>query len=66
MRRIPKRKRKKSRIVIESKSHAYSNINPISIGEIMGDSFGVTSLQDLWDYSRAKTPVMFCNGMWCG
>ncbi len=59
-------KRKKNRIVIESKSHAYSNIDPISIGEIMEDSFGVTSLEGLWDYSRAKTLVMFCNGMWRG
>ena len=40
--------------------------DPISIGEIMEDSFGATSLEGLWDYSKAKTLVMFCNGMWCG
>jgi rhodanese-related sulfurtransferase len=40
--------------------------DPISIGEIMEDSFGVQSLEGLWDYSKAKTLVMFCNGMWCG
>jgi rhodanese-related sulfurtransferase len=40
--------------------------DPISIGEIMEDQFGVTSLEGLWDYSRAKTLVLFCNGMWCG
>ena len=40
--------------------------DPISIGEIMEDRFGVTSLEGLWDYSNAKTLVMFCNGMWCG
>lgn len=40
--------------------------DPISIGEIMEDQFGVTSLEGLWDYSNAKTLVLFCNGMWCG
>ena len=40
--------------------------DPISIGEIMEDQFGVTSLEGLWDYSKAKTLVLFCNGMWCG
>jgi len=40
--------------------------DPISIGEIMEDRFGVKSLEGLWDYSNAKTLVMFCNGMWCG
>jgi rhodanese-related sulfurtransferase len=40
--------------------------DPISISEIMEDQFGVTSLEGLWDYSGAKTLVLFCNGMWCG
>jgi rhodanese-related sulfurtransferase len=40
--------------------------DPISIGEIMEDSFGAASLEGLWDYSNAKTLVLFCNGMWCG
>ena len=40
--------------------------DPLSIGEIMEDRFGATSLEGLWDYSKAKTLVMFCNGMWCG
>ena len=40
--------------------------DPISIGEIMVDTFGVKELEGLWDYSGAKTLVMFCNGMWCG
>ena len=40
--------------------------DPISIGEILEDSFGAVSLEGLWDYSNAKTLVMFCNGMWCG
>jgi rhodanese-related sulfurtransferase len=40
--------------------------DPISIGEIMTEKFGVKDLEGLWDYSNAKTLVMFCNGMWCG
>ena len=40
--------------------------DPISIGEILEDEFGVTSLEGLWDFTNAKTLVMFCNGMWCG
>lgn len=40
--------------------------DPISIGEILEEQFGAKSLEGLWDYSDAKTLVMFCNGMWCG
>ncbi|MBT8122936.1 MAG: rhodanese-like domain-containing protein [Gammaproteobacteria bacterium] len=40
--------------------------DPISIGEIMTEKFGAKELEGLWDYSDAKTLVMFCNGMWCG
>ncbi len=40
--------------------------DPISIGEILTTQFGVHELEGLWDYSDAKTLVMFCNGMWCG
>jgi len=40
--------------------------DPISIGEILEDRFGAQSLEGLWDFSGAKTLVMFCNGMWCG
>lgn len=40
--------------------------DPISIGEIMEGTFGAKQQEGLWDYSNAKTLVMFCNGMWCG
>ncbi|MDH5355142.1 MAG: rhodanese-like domain-containing protein, partial [Gammaproteobacteria bacterium] len=40
--------------------------DPISIGEILEDKFNASNLEGLWDYSKAKTLVMFCNGMWCG
>ena len=40
--------------------------DPITIGEIMEDTFGASQLEGLWDFSNARTVVMFCNGMWCG
>jgi len=40
--------------------------DPISIGEIMENKFGAKQLEGLWDFTNAKTAVMFCNGMWCG
>jgi rhodanese-related sulfurtransferase len=39
--------------------------DPASIREIMEDRFGVKYLDGLWDYTNAKTLVMFCNGIWC-
>ena len=39
---------------------------PIDIAEIMEDDFGVTESEGLFNFSKAKTLVMFCNGMWCG
>jgi rhodanese-related sulfurtransferase len=40
--------------------------DPLSIAEILTGQFGVRELEGLWDYSQAKTLVLFCNGMWCG
>lgn len=40
--------------------------NSLSISEILIDEFGVAFDDDLYDFSNAKTLVMFCNGMWCG
>ena len=40
--------------------------DPLSIGEILTEHFGARDLEGLWDFSDAKTLVMFCNGMWCG
>ena len=40
--------------------------DPISIGEVLEEQFNALNLEGLWDYSNAKTLVMFCNGMWCG
>ena len=40
--------------------------DPITIGEILEDQFNAVNLEGLWDFTNAKTLVMFCNGMWCG
>jgi len=40
--------------------------DPVSILEILEDHFGVTESEGLLNFSKAKTLVMFCNGMWCG
>lgn len=40
--------------------------DPLTIAGILTDRFGASFSDDLWDYSKAKTLVMFCNGMWCG
>ena len=40
--------------------------DPLTIAGILTDQFGARFKDDLWDYSDAKTLVMYCNGMWCG
>ena len=40
--------------------------DPIDIADIMQDTFGVKESEGLFDFSDAKTVVLFCNGMWCG
>jgi len=40
--------------------------NSLSIADILTEQFGVSQEDDLFDFSNAKTLVMFCNGMWCG
>lgn len=40
--------------------------DPFMIADILEKKFGAQSLEGLWDFSNAKTLVLFCNGMWCG
>ena len=40
--------------------------SPLDIADIMTKEFGVKEMEGLWDFSGAKTLVMFCNGAWCG
>ena len=38
----------------------------IEISEIMVDQFGVEEIEGVFNFSNAKTLVLYCNGMWCG
>jgi len=40
--------------------------DPITISGILSEQFGASFDDDFWDFSGAKTLVMYCNGMWCG
>ena len=40
--------------------------SPFEIADILQTVFGVQESEGLFDFSAAKTVVMFCNGMWCG
>jgi rhodanese-related sulfurtransferase len=40
--------------------------DPITVGEILTGKFGAKEIEGLWDFSQAKTLILFCNGMWCG
>jgi len=40
--------------------------DPMSIAEILESRFGAVQQEGLWDFSKVKTLVLFCNGMWCG
>ena len=40
--------------------------SPLNIADLMQDTFGVKESEGLFDFSDAKTVILFCNGMWCG
>ena len=40
--------------------------DPFVIEDLLQEMFGVKSSEGLWDFSGAKTLVLFCNGIWCG
>lgn len=40
--------------------------DPFKIADILQKQFGVRNQEGLWDFTDAKTLVLFCNGMWCG
>lgn len=40
--------------------------DPFEIADILEQRFGVRDIEGLWDFSNARTLVLFCNGMWCG
>jgi len=39
---------------------------PIKVREVMEKQFRARYRNETWDFSTARTLVMFCNGPWCG
>ena len=40
--------------------------DPFEVAELLEKKFGAINIEGLWNFSTAKTLVIFCNGMWCG
>ena len=40
--------------------------DPFEIADLLETKFGAIAQEGLWNFSKAKTLVLFCNGMWCG
>ena len=45
---------------------ALEAVGDASIRKVMQQHFNVRFIDKQFDYSKAKTLVLFCNGMWCG
>jgi rhodanese-related sulfurtransferase len=43
-----------------------SRSDPFTVIDTLEQHFNVQSLEGLYDFSGARTLVLFCNGMWCG
>jgi rhodanese-related sulfurtransferase len=43
-----------------------SRSDPFTVIDTLEKKFNVKTLEGLYDFSAAKTLVLFCNGMWCG
>jgi rhodanese-related sulfurtransferase len=43
-----------------------SKTNPMEVRGIIEKQFGAKYRNESWDFSKAKTLVLFCNGPWCG
>ena len=40
--------------------------DPFEIADVFETKFGAIAQEGLWNFSNAKTLVLFCNGLWCG
>ncbi|MGR9089662.1 MAG: rhodanese-like domain-containing protein [Gammaproteobacteria bacterium] len=40
--------------------------DPFDIAEIFEQRFGAIAQEGFWNFSNARTLVLFCNGNWCG
>lgn len=37
-----------------------------TLNQVLSDTFGAKRNDSGWDFSDAKTLILFCNGLWCG
>lgn len=50
-----------------TKLNVVGGADPLTIAEIVTERFDAEEIaNDKFDFTNAKTLVMFCNGMWCG
>lgn len=47
-------------------SLALDKADSFTIADILETQFGAIPVDGLWDYSNAKTLILYCNGPWCG
>ena len=40
--------------------------DPFEIADILETQFNARATEGLWNFTDAKTLILFCNGMWCG
>ena len=45
---------------------ALARIDPEKVAGILEDKFGARREGLFWDFSQAKTLILYCNGAWCG
>lgn len=43
-----------------------SRSDPLTIADLLETQFGAIQTDGFWDFSQAKTLVLYCNGLWCG
>ena len=43
-----------------------ASFEPMVVEAILTERFGAKVEDGIWDFSKAKELVMFCNGPWCG
>ncbi len=46
-------------------SDSVGGADPFTVKDLLS-RFGVQEWEGIWDFSQAKTLVLFCNGAWCG
>jgi len=50
----------------DSMTGAFADAGESELDKILAEQFGAKKQEKGWDFSDAKTLVLFCNGIWCG